>query len=152
LAKSPKIRKPTTEPVEYEPCIVAFIDVLGFRDLVNSRSAADVQDAISALQHFTTPDKEELSKSDRRLFSQAQARSVSDAVVRIRPYVTEYRDGALVRHSTGSRNESALTSNPKVRSGKSTRKDKIRFIFQLDMAEGEELGSNLLHVDQRDGR
>jgi len=96
LAKSPKIRKPTTEPVEYEPCIVAFIDVLGFRDLVNSRSAADVQDAISALQHFTAPDKEELSKSDRRLFSQAQARSVSDAVVRIRPYVTEYRDGALI--------------------------------------------------------
>ena len=96
MAKSPKIRKPTTESVEYEPCIVAFIDVLGFRDLVNSRSAADVQDAISALQHFTTPDNEELSKSDRRLFSQAQARSVSDAVVRIRPYVTEYRDGALI--------------------------------------------------------
>jgi hypothetical protein len=85
--------------IEYEPCIVTFIDVLGFQSLLNSRSAAEIHRIIKSLQHFTRPvDEGEInrSKSKTRLVSQAYAESVSDAIVRVRPYKTEYQDGALV--------------------------------------------------------
>lgn len=81
----------------YEPCIVSFIDVLGFRNLLATRHAHDIRDIILRLRKFTTPGKVEKSRrmKDSRLISQPFADSVSDAVVRVRVYNTQYRDGAF---------------------------------------------------------
>jgi hypothetical protein len=84
-----------TMPVEYEPSIVTFIDVLGFRALVENKSAAEVHKVLATFQHFTRPDDEGLSAADLKLISHARARAVSDAIVRVRPYKTLYQDGAL---------------------------------------------------------
>lgn len=80
----------------YEPSIVSFIDVLGFRALLNSRSAAEIHDIILKLREFTTPDDTPVRRTkDIRLMSHAFADSVSDAVVRVRPFDTQYSDGAF---------------------------------------------------------
>lgn len=82
----------------YEPCVVSFIDVLGFREILKSKSASDVYDILKKLQNFTFPEETTPPKSmdEVRLQSQAFAHTVSDAIVRIRPYDTQYKDGALV--------------------------------------------------------
>ncbi len=80
----------------YEPSIVSFIDVLGFRELLNSRSAAEIHDIIVNLRELTTPDDTpERRKKGMRLISRAFADSVSDAIVRVRPFNTQYSDGAF---------------------------------------------------------
>lgn len=81
----------------YEPCIVSFIDVLGFRNLLNTRHAHDIRDVLLQLREFTAPPKELSARSvrDARLLSRAFADSVSDAVVRVRVYDTQYSDGAF---------------------------------------------------------
>lgn len=81
----------------YEPSIVSFIDVLGFRDLLATRHAHDIRDIMLRLREFTTPDDFEKPRrmKDARMISRAFADSVSDAVVRVRVYDTQYRDGAF---------------------------------------------------------
>ena len=81
----------------YEPCIVSFIDVLGFRDLLATRHAHDIRDIMLRLRKFTTSDEVEKPRrmKDARLYSQPIADWVSDAVVRVRVYDTQYRDGAF---------------------------------------------------------
>jgi hypothetical protein len=98
LAQSEKsVEEAKPKEVKYEACIVTFIDILGFRTLVTDRSAADVHRTIKALERFTKPHDSAIGPEDTGLISQAYAQSVSDAVVRIRPYQTRYRDGALIR-------------------------------------------------------
>lgn len=81
----------------YEPCIVSFIDVLGFRNLLETRHAHDIRDALLQLREFTAPLQERPSRrvKDARLLSRAFADSVSDAVVRVRVFDTQYNDGAF---------------------------------------------------------
>lgn len=81
----------------YEPAIVSFIDVLGFRALLASRSAGEIHDIILKLREFTAPLDEAPAHrmKDIRLMSQAFADSVSDAVVRVRVFDTQYSDGAF---------------------------------------------------------
>ncbi len=81
----------------YEPCIVSFIDVLGFRDLLNTRHAFDIRDVLNKLRHFTAPVKELPARPVKnvRQVSRAFADSVSDAIVRVRVYDTQYKDGAF---------------------------------------------------------
>lgn len=85
-----------TDP-DYEQCIVTFIDVLGFRSLINERSAADIRHVLATLRTSTEPPREPPPRhSDEiRLQSQAFAVAVSDAVVRVRVYETQYSDGAF---------------------------------------------------------
>ncbi len=89
----------------YEPCIVSFIDVLGFRDILSKRSAEDVYVVLQSLKNSTRPDEDTYKKytknykkykNRKRLSSRAFSYVVSDAVVRVRPYDTEFRDGALI--------------------------------------------------------
>lgn len=85
-------------PIVYEPCVVSFIDVLGFREIITSRSPGDVFNALTLLEKFTRPDDEEdssKSNKEKRLQSRAFAYALSDTVVRVRPYDTQYHDGAL---------------------------------------------------------
>lgn len=81
----------------YEPCIVSFIDVLGFRDLLATRHAYDIRDIMLKLRQFTVPESTSQRRrmKDARLYSQTFADSVSDAVVRVRVFETQYRDGAF---------------------------------------------------------
>lgn len=86
-----------TAGVSYEPCIVTFIDVLGFRTLLESRSAGEVHAVLHVLRDGTRPKEEAAPRGmdEVRLQSRAFAEAVSDAVVRIRVYDTQQRDGAL---------------------------------------------------------
>lgn len=81
----------------YEPCIVSFIDVLGFRDLLATRHAYDVRDVMLSLREFSAPNELVVKrrKKDARLMSRAFGDSVSDAVVRVRVFDTEFNDGAF---------------------------------------------------------
>ncbi|EZP68026.1 hypothetical protein BV97_05667 [Novosphingobium resinovorum] len=86
-----------TPGIEYEPCIVTFIDVLGFRSLIANRTAGEVHAILHMLRDVTRPEVEPAPSrmSEVRLRSQAFAEVVSDAVVRVRVYDTQQRDGAL---------------------------------------------------------
>lgn len=81
----------------YEPAIVSFIDVLGFRSLLDTRHAHDIRDVLLQLREFTAPIEERPTRrvKDARLLSRAFADSVSDAVVRVRVFDTQYNDGAF---------------------------------------------------------
>ena len=81
----------------YEPCIVSFIDVLGFRNLLGTRHAHDIRDVLLQLREFTAPIEERPTRrvKDARLLSRAFADSVSDGVVRVRVFDTQYNDGAF---------------------------------------------------------
>ncbi|AGB73105.1 MULTISPECIES: hypothetical protein [Rhizobium] len=80
----------------YEPAIASFIDVLGFQALLNSRTPAEIHNIILDLREFSTPDELPARRmKDVRLSSRAFAESVSDAVVRVRVFDTQYADGAL---------------------------------------------------------
>lgn len=81
----------------YEPCIVSFIDVLGFRNLLETRHAHDIRDVLLQLRAFTAPHEQGPTRrlKEARLLSRAFADSVSDAVVRVRVFDTQYKDGAF---------------------------------------------------------
>lgn len=81
----------------YEDCIVSFIDVLGFRELLKKR-AADVIRILKILRRFASAGDERARPrrtKELRTTSRAFSESVSDAVVRIRVYDTQYRDDAF---------------------------------------------------------
>ena len=81
----------------YEPCIVSFIDVLGFRNLLGTRHAHDIRDVLLQLREFTAPIEERPTRrvKDARLLSRTLQNSVSDAVVRVRVFDTRVNDGAF---------------------------------------------------------
>lgn len=84
--------------LHYEECLVSFIDILGFRSLVAERPADEIYQIIKSLEKFTQPfDHGQKSRSmdEVRLYSRAFAHAISDAIVRVRPFWTQYRDGAL---------------------------------------------------------
>jgi hypothetical protein len=82
----------------YEECIVAFIDVLGFRAHLKSKTPQEIKTMLSALRSATKPDepiKAETRMKYRRLGSEVVVENISDAVVRVRTVNTQYRDGAF---------------------------------------------------------
>jgi len=85
------------EHIFYEDCIVSFIDILGFKEFLQNSSAQAVYDVMDKLKRSTKPvDTLEPRSSDEfRLYSIVYAHSISDAVVRVRPYQTQQRDGAF---------------------------------------------------------
>lgn len=96
MAKAPQT---SAAPVEYEDCIVSFTDVLGFRDLLKRRTAAEVMKVLDQMNYFrlSVDDGGSIeSIKSARLTSRAFAFAMSDAIVRVRPYDTQQRDGALV--------------------------------------------------------
>ncbi len=81
---------------DYEPGIVTFIDVLGFRAMLSDRPAGEIHEIIFSLREFTTPEVEHFRRmKEVRLSSRAFAESVSDAVVRVRVFNTQHSDGAF---------------------------------------------------------
>lgn len=84
----------------YERCIVTFIDILGYRNLLKTKHASEIADVVNALRSFTEGDSESEYHASRmdevRLNTKAYSESVSDAVVRVRTTDTQSADGPLV--------------------------------------------------------
>lgn len=87
----------TTTNTEYEPCIVTFIDVLGFRSMIEERPAEEIAKVLSKMAEFAAPDSPDFKfkGANARTTSETHGFIMSDAVVRVRPYDTEYKDGSL---------------------------------------------------------
>lgn len=83
----------------YERCIVTFIDILGFRNILNSLPEQEIAKAMLSLRHFAKGGGDELKDAEdrrSRVVSHAYSESVSDAVVRVRTVETEYSDGPFL--------------------------------------------------------
>lgn len=93
-----------TPPTDYdrgfERCVVTFIDILGYRNLLNTRTAGEIVAVVNALRGFAAgdaDDEEPPTRSDEwRLHTQSFSEAVSDAVVRVRTIDTQSQDGAFV--------------------------------------------------------
>ncbi len=83
----------------YESCIVTFIDILGFRFLINTRPSKEIVEIIEKLRDFTKPPPAHIptSSDEMGLYSEAFSEAVSDAIVRARTYETQFGDGAFFR-------------------------------------------------------
>ena len=81
----------------YEDCLVTFFDILGFRNLLNTKSSAEISEFLSVFrQSSQTEDIVPATRSDEvRLHSEVTAEIVSDAIVRVRTTETQYHVGAL---------------------------------------------------------
>jgi hypothetical protein len=81
----------------YRPSIVTFIDILGFRSIVNQTPASEIYEIVKRVQrHAGSTDEDVVRKYG--LAEQANwTRCVffSDSIVRVRPFDAEYRDGSL---------------------------------------------------------
>lgn len=85
-----------TDP-DYEECLVTFFDVLGFRNLLNTRSGAEIRELLTTFRHTSPGDATAPTRSDEmRMVSEVHAEIVSDAIVRVRTTETQYHAGALV--------------------------------------------------------
>ena len=86
-----------TDP-DYQECIVSFLDILGFRSLINELSASEIRQRLEIFRKFSRPDESEKRGKyyGQGIFSDPGHEIVSDAVVRARPIRTEVRDGPLV--------------------------------------------------------
>lgn len=97
-----EVAKSRADAAGYEPGIVTFIDILGFRAMLGSRPASEIHDIILSLREFTTPEVEQFRRmKEVRLSSRAFAESISDAVVRIRVFDTQHSDGAFFQELLG---------------------------------------------------
>lgn len=83
----------------FERGVVTFIDILGYKALLQTRHADDIVKVLKALRRFTEGDgnKEESPRriDEARLYTQSYSESVSDAVVRVRTVDTQSQDGPL---------------------------------------------------------
>ena len=82
---------------QYRDCVVSFVDVLGFRDLLKSKPPEEIQSLILGVRESLSPKSDDADPGDKlgKMSSKPFGFSLSDAVVRIRPYDTKFRDGAL---------------------------------------------------------
>lgn len=91
--------KERVKAIAYRDCIVTFIDILGFKNLVAKRSAADIQEIVDLVQrHASSGDKTSAKEDDTDLNDELPwTRTIffSDSVVRIRPFDGNFREGPL---------------------------------------------------------
>tara|TARA_E500000318_G_scaffold104863_1_gene111238 strand:- start:739 stop:1557 length:819 start_codon:yes stop_codon:yes gene_type:complete len=83
----------------YEECMVTFLDVLGFRHIMNSRTGNEVARILNIFRDSSTPEdssSEFISSLPKGTISEVRAEIISDAVVRIRTTETEQRTGPIV--------------------------------------------------------
>lgn len=83
------------DDTDYEECIVTFIDILGFRHLIDESSAAHIRKILRIFRKHAKPYDDKTGPGDRGLISQPKMEIVSDAVVRARTIHTDFKDGAL---------------------------------------------------------
>lgn len=93
-AEDEKRRRSERAKVEYRNSIVTFIDILGFRELVKNASALDIFDSVQAIRGTAGNIGGRQSINGEEL-NWTRVFSFSDSIVRVRPYDSEYREGAL---------------------------------------------------------
>lgn len=100
MAKLPAQPESTAFDRGFERCVVTFIDILGYKQLLKTRHAADIVKVVKALRRFTKGDTNEdvpPTRSDEmRLYTQSFSEPVSDAVVWARTIDTQSQDGPPV--------------------------------------------------------
>jgi hypothetical protein len=74
---------PNPKPVEYTPSIVSYLDILGFRELVKTKSAGEISRILRILAESVRPDS--LFKSSKTQFTR-----FSDTVIRSVPQRKHY--------------------------------------------------------------
>lgn len=74
----------------YRPAVVTFVDILGFRELVATRSAGDIRRIIDLVRRFGAPDT-----AEDDVFETTRAVAFSDSIIRVRAFDTPYPSGAL---------------------------------------------------------
>lgn len=103
MGKKTKMRKKTESIVNgeiaYRDCVVTFIDILGFKNIIAKRSPAEIQEIVGLVQRHTSSGDKESAKEYASDFNDDMpwTRSIffSDSVVRIRPYDGEFYEGSL---------------------------------------------------------
>lgn len=84
----------------FETGIVTFIDILGFREILRERNAAEIREIIQSLRQFGQGDGDAREPPRRmkeyRLHSEAFSESVSDAIIRCRTVDTQFPSGPLI--------------------------------------------------------
>jgi hypothetical protein len=92
-------KAPTNYDLGYERCVVTFIDILGYRALLNEKHADDIVKIVRALRRFVRGDSDDKAPPTRmdevRVITQSFSESVSDAVVRVRTIETQRRYSAF---------------------------------------------------------
>lgn len=87
------------EPIAYRDCVVTFIDILGFRNIVSRRSPEKIQQIVDLVQrHAGSGDRAFAEKHPFDINDgMPWTRTIffSDSVVRVRPYDREIHDGSL---------------------------------------------------------
>lgn len=83
----------------YERCIVSFLDILGFRHMVNTENAESISSKLHIFRHSAIPGGDEYEPAKRsdevRLNSEVRLEIISDAVVRARTIETQSNTGPL---------------------------------------------------------
>jgi hypothetical protein len=84
----------------YRRALVTFIDILGFRELVASRSPSEVREIIRQVQSFGTQADHDLDEevSDDEV-NWTRTFAFSDSIIRIRPFDSDFRAGALFQET-----------------------------------------------------
>lgn len=92
-----KARKRTDSWKSYRPAIVTFIDILGFKNIISTRSDEDISEIVRQVQWHAGASEEETVRKMKvdTIANWTRCIFFSDSVVRIRPIDSEYREGAL---------------------------------------------------------
>ena len=74
--------------MRYEECLVSYIDVLGFRNLIDTREVREILDVISLLKNVTDPPQFDNEEEQELMYAEGlinptYCQSISDAVVRV---------------------------------------------------------------------
>ena len=92
----PKAPHSAANPI-YRKAVVTFVDILGFREIVKHRKAADIFKALKGLKDFASSSEKELVNrfdiDDKVNWTRSFV--FSDSVVRARPFDAEYNEGSL---------------------------------------------------------
>jgi hypothetical protein len=67
--------------VRYDLAVISYIDVLGFRKLIETKSAGEISRIVRKLKERAQPDKEEIQYHRMKFFN------FSDTAIRITPVV-----------------------------------------------------------------
>lgn len=85
-------KRAANKSATYRPAVVTFIDILGFRNIVEKRSPQEIKKIISAVQRHAGSDD---YKSNDKEVNFTRSIFFSDSVVRVRPFDAEYNEGSL---------------------------------------------------------
>lgn len=81
----------------YEECIVSYLDILGFRDMLREEAPEKIAEVLEVIRTASSPDKRESTRKPSEIGedSVVQVEILSDAIVRARTMEAKYQGGFL---------------------------------------------------------